>query len=125
MWDKRARLLRVIDGDTIEVLLDQGFRDTKEIDVRLLGVWAPEMREPGGPETKAFVQEWFRREEAATGGKVWSVVVTTMRMPVADKEQQTFDRYVCTVTSMDGSRSLNVAVSQYVAEQGYGGGSGS
>lgn len=110
MWDRRASLVRVKDGDTFVAVLDQGFRDTKEIDVRLYGVWAPEMGEPGGPETKAFVEQWFTSLPA---GK-WPFIVTTMRMKVADREQTTLERYVANVTSLDGSRSLNLEVNAFV-----------
>lgn len=111
MWDRRAQLLWVKDGDTIQAALDQGFGDTKEIAVRLLGVWAPELTQPGGPETKVFVQDWF----AALPLSKWPFVVTTIRMKATDREQMTFDRYVAVVTSIDGSRNLNADVTAWLA----------
>lgn len=110
MWDRRARLAWVKDGDTIEVVLDQGFGDTKQIAVRLLGVWAPELTQPGGPEAKQFVEAWF----AALPPAAWPFVVTTVRMKTTDREQMTFDRYVALVTSIDGSRSLNADVTAWL-----------
>jgi endonuclease YncB( thermonuclease family) len=121
MWDRRAQLVRVLDGDTVEVVLDQGFGDTKTIDIRLFGVWAPEMKAPGGTETRDFVKRWFYSLPLTK----WNFVVTTIRMASTDREQKTFDRYVATITSLDGSRSLNAEVTQFVQEKGYGGGTGS
>lgn len=124
MWDKRAQFIKNYDGDTITMLLDQGFRDTKEIDVRLLGVYAPELREPGGNETRIFVYDWF--QERMLAGVTWSFIVTTARMKVADREQKTLDRYVASVTtSWDLNDSLNAAVNEFIHENGYGGGTGS
>lgn len=41
---------RVVDGDTVEVVIQ------KKLKVRLLDCWAPELKEPGGPESKLFMQ---------------------------------------------------------------------
>lgn len=46
-----VKCLRCIDGDTIEVQLADGKVDK----VRLAAVDAPEMKQPGGPEAKAFL----------------------------------------------------------------------
>lgn len=40
----KAKVLRVIDGDTFEVMVDQGFRTYRKEKIRLLGVDAPETR---------------------------------------------------------------------------------
>jgi endonuclease YncB( thermonuclease family) len=58
--DNRARLVRVNDGDTIVVVLDQGFRDTKEIDVRLASVYCPEGAQPGYLGCAAFSPSRWR-----------------------------------------------------------------
>jgi endonuclease YncB( thermonuclease family) len=62
MWDRRATLYDVHDGDTVTVVLDQGFGDTKRIKVRLLGVYAPELNETGGTDCRNFVKEWFNAQ---------------------------------------------------------------
>lgn len=123
MWDRRAEYLSNHDGDTLKVNLDQGFGDIKLADIRLLGVYAPELAEPGGKECREFVQEWFTRNKIA--GRRWSYIVTTARMKVADSEQRTLNRYVGTVTSLDGSRNLNLEVMNFIIAKGYAGGTGS
>lgn len=119
MWDRRARLVRVKDGDTFVALLDQGFRDTKEVDVRLYGVYCPERGEPGFEECKAFTQAWFDLE-AVNAGSTWPFVVTTHRMKTIDREQTTLERYVGTVTSLDASRNLNLDLMAFVLAQSFG-----
>lgn len=123
MWDRRAKVLKINDGDTLVALLDQGFGDTKEITVRLLGVWAPELNQTGGPETKEFVVNWLDGKTLA--GTTWSFIITTARMKTVDREQKTFDRYVATLTTMDNSYNLNVDVMDFVMRNNYAGGSGS
>lgn len=120
VWDRRAKLERVKDGDTIVAILDQGFGDTKQIDVRLLGVWAPESNQPGGRETTQFVQDWFAQLPATT----WPFILTTVPMKTVDRELKTFDRYVAIVGSADHSRNLNAEIIAYVQDQGFGGGIG-
>lgn len=121
MWDRRARVVEVTDGDTLKVVLDQGFGDTKEISVRLLGTFAPESSQVGGKETKAFVQAWVAAQPAAT----WPVVVTTALTRSGQHEVQSFARYLGTVTSLDGTDNLNAEVSAFVAAHGFPGGIGS
>ena len=121
MWDRRAHVVRVKDGDTLVVLLDQGFRDTKEIDVRLLGVYAPELHDTnGGAATKMWVESWIAHY---AGDLTWPFIVTTSR--TLDHETKTFDRYVATLQTIDGSHSLNIEVQQYIEQQHYSGGTGS
>lgn len=123
MWDRRARIENVHDGDTVTAVLDQGFGDTKTIKVRLLGVYAPELTQPGGEATREFVNRWLT--ETAAPSSTWTHTVTTARTVRSDTEVTTLGRYVATVTSLDGTRNLNAEVAEYVAAHGYGGGTGS
>lgn len=123
MWDKRAEYLDNHDGDTVQMVLDQGFGDTKLVDIRLLGVYAPELSEPGGKECKEFVAEWFAKNQAV--GARWSFVVTTVRMKRTDKEQSTLSRYVAVITNLTTTSNLNAEISEFIHENGYGGGTGS
>lgn len=50
----KARVLRVIDGDTLVIDLDMGFETHTIKRVRLLGVDTPERGKPGYNEAKAF-----------------------------------------------------------------------
>jgi len=70
MYEYRAELLRVVDGDTIDVNVDLGFNITREIRLRLLGVDTHETYgvshdseeyQRGMEETK-FVTEWLPDE---------------------------------------------------------------
>ena len=93
MWDKRAFVTSVHDGDTITVTLDQGYGDLKEnMKIRLGTVYAPELAQPGGPETRQFVVDWIARY--ALIPLRFPFIVTTARGPRSDKELTTLERYI-------------------------------
>lgn len=53
----RAKLLRVLDGDTFEMDVDAGFYVHAHVKIRLRGYSAPELNEPGGLEAKMIAME--------------------------------------------------------------------
>jgi endonuclease YncB( thermonuclease family) len=56
----QATLVRVVDGDTLEVtVLSSGAPPSERRMVRLLGVDAPESAQTGGAEAALFVREWM------------------------------------------------------------------
>jgi len=67
MWEYRAELQRVVDGDTMDFCVDLGFNVSKEIRVRLADVdtnetyGVPKDSEEFtlGKKQAAFVEEWF------------------------------------------------------------------
>jgi len=122
MWDYRAAITSVHDGDTISASLDRGLGDIREaMRIRLLGVYAPELTQPGGPETRQFVVDWLARYALPVR---FPFVVTTARGPRSDREITTLERYVAVVESLDHSHNLNVDVSAFITAQGYPGGIG-
>lgn len=61
-------LVRVIDGDTVDLELDLGFSLTLRQRVRLFGIDAPELRSKDpeekakGMDSQAYVVAWFQRQ---------------------------------------------------------------
>ena len=54
LWFYRAKVARVIDGDTVVLLVDRGMHEFAVLKVRLAGIDAPEMRpRQGTPESRA------------------------------------------------------------------------
>lgn len=96
----RARVVRVVDGDTLDVTIDAGFRATREERLRLLGVNTPELRgasRPAGLAAREFATVWLAQ---AYAGDEWPLVVQTVK---AD----TFGRYLATVWRASDGRNLN------------------
>ena len=52
----QARVVKVVDADTIDLIIDLGFRLNHEIRVRLFGINAPEKNAPGGMEATNYVK---------------------------------------------------------------------
>jgi len=61
MWDYRAQLVRVVDGDSVILLIDVGMGARVEEEIRLVGVSAPEHYQPGGLESRDFTAAWFKQ----------------------------------------------------------------
>lgn len=122
MWDRRAKVLTIKDGDTLRVVLDQGFGDTKTIDLRLFKTFAPEHDQLGGPETCEFVETWLNEHDP--DGDEWPFVVTVERTKAGTHEVSTLGRYVGTLTALNGYSILNEDVNAFVASRGFGHGIG-
>lgn len=64
MYEYGCDLDRVVDGDTIDVILDLGFNVKMKERVRLSGVDTPEIwgpnASPEGPGAKQWVEDWFQ-----------------------------------------------------------------
>jgi micrococcal nuclease len=49
MYEYKARLIKVVDGDTIDIEIDLGLHIFHEVRCRLFGLNAPERYTPAGP----------------------------------------------------------------------------
>lgn len=61
MYEYNATVLRVVDGDSLDVMIDQGFRQWRKERVRVLGVDCPETHgetKQAGLDAKQFTQTW-------------------------------------------------------------------
>ncbi len=63
----KAKVNRVIDGDTVDILIDLGFGLHKAVKARFWGINAPEISHPKdeeelmrGLQTKSRVEEWLK-----------------------------------------------------------------
>ena len=71
MYKYNAKLLRIIDGDTIEALIDLGFEIATRKTIRLYGIDAPETRGGLKEEKEAGLRAKKRLQELleASGGE--------------------------------------------------------
>lgn len=120
MWDKRARITDVHDGDTVTVYQDDGRDEFATLRLRLFGTYAPELSQTGGTDVRDYAASWVKAR--AIGD--WPFVVVSIRNKSNTHEETTLGRYVAMVWTADLSECLNVAVSAYVKAKGYGGGTG-
>lgn len=103
IWTYRARVVDVIDGDTLDVVVDVGFRMRRTIRLRLAGVDTHETYgvdhdseeyQRGRRETE-YVMDWL---DDATGE--WPVVVRT-------EDTGKYGRYLATVKRQADGAVLN------------------
>ncbi len=57
MWTYRAKIAKVVDGDTLDLDVDLGFRVTHRIRARLARIDTAETSTPEGRSVKALVAE--------------------------------------------------------------------
>jgi micrococcal nuclease len=60
----KAELIRVVDGDTVDLIIDLGFDTSRKERFRLYGIDAPEMNTAEGKAAKAWLQEALKPLEA-------------------------------------------------------------
>ena len=84
MYTYQAKLFQVIDGDTVDLLIDLGFGVHVRERCRLYGIDAPEMPSEAGKAAKAYLELLIR---AATG----ELFVATRKMARRPKEKT--DKY--------------------------------
>jgi endonuclease YncB( thermonuclease family) len=100
LWNYRAKFIRAIDGDTIEVDIDLGFDITLNKHIRLVSVNTPERGQPGYQEAKDFVQRMLSQPCADP----WNLRLITV------KAQEKYGRYLAIVDAsliMGGSTNLS------------------
>ena len=90
MFEYPAKLINVVDGDTIDVELDYGFSLKQKVRLRLAKIDAEELRSPD-PEKKIIALAAKRFVQETLEGK--SLVVKTLKTK-SGKEKETFGRYV-------------------------------
>jgi endonuclease YncB( thermonuclease family) len=136
---RRARLIpslgveNIHDGDTVRLEIDSAYGGREEPELRLDGVYMPELRDPGGPEMRRWIIGWFAAADPGVGWPFWVEAARTKVTVKAPEpgQRMTFARYLATVWRFDGARkvgpSLNEALNAELAlhpEWGHGKGAG-
>jgi len=109
MYEYKADLIRVIDGDTYWFMVDLGLRVYHKDKFRLLGVDTPEIYgrntepERGGAASQ-FVKDWFAKH----GNQ--ALIRTHAALTRKGDEKKTLDRWLAEVYSPDGKESLAQAI---------------
>lgn len=93
MYEYRARCVHVIDGDTIDVLMDLGFEISHKMRLRLAGVNTPERGQPGYAEAAQAVSDLILGRE---------VIVRTHK-----DRQEKYGRYLGEVLAVGADRTVN------------------
>ena len=65
MYEYRARVVNVVDGDTVDAVIDLGFKVAVSQRLRLDRIDTPERGQPGYLEAKTFVHDMLYDKEVA------------------------------------------------------------
>jgi micrococcal nuclease len=104
MYKYTAKLNKIIDGDTLDIKVDLGFKIFVDLRVRLYGINTPEVygikkdsqEYQEGVKARDFVTQWF----ATLGTEAFAVKT------FKDKQEK-YGRWLVEVTSLDGMKILN------------------
>jgi micrococcal nuclease len=93
MYEYRARIVRVIDGDTVEAEIDLGFHVSFQAVLRLVGINTPEVHGPERPRGLAatrHLQDLLMQHTPADG-----VVIVRTQKDVTEK----YGRYLAVIVA--------------------------
>lgn len=102
VWVFRAKIIYVVDGDTVDLEIDVGLHGRRIERVRLLGVNAPEVHgdtRAAGLQAAIYVRGWFNA--STTPSTEWPIVVQTYKSDV-------FGRYLATIWRQVDGACLNL-----------------
>lgn len=101
--------LGVVDGDTVDVLLDKGIHSYDRITVRLDGIDTAEIYGPDASERgdthAAFVEEWM--EDAVVVGDGWPLTVQTIEPGKYN------ERWIGTIENYAGERLADALFDEF------------
>jgi endonuclease YncB( thermonuclease family) len=103
MYQYRATVVRVVDGDTVWLDVDLGFDVRRKDSFRLYGIDAPEMGTPEGVAAKAFL--------AGLLGQSSEVMVQTYK----DRRER-YGRYLASLWINDEDLNLKMIASGHAVE---------
>jgi len=110
MYQYRAKILKVLDGDTVEIDLDLGFKIVlSNQKVRLAGIDTPESRTANTEEKPRGVLSKKKLQEKLPVGS--SALIETMR---PDSNDDKFGRILGVFITQDGTR-----VNQWMIDNNY------
>lgn len=96
----RAQLVRIVDADTVDLVIDLGLRVSVEARVRLAGLNAPEADTETGAAAVGFVQNWFAQHS--------DLVIETSKDRHDRDETEKYGRWLASIHS--GVANLNDAL---------------
>ena len=103
MYKYEGLVMRVIDGDTIVVLVDLGFTTFSKQTLRLYGINAPEMRS-GGEMAKEWLEKQILQKQVT--------IETIKKKRVGGEKTGKYGRYLA-IVSIDG-----VDINQVMLDEG-------
>lgn len=102
-WVYQARLVRVIDGDTVVLEVDLGHTVHSVPSLRLEGVNSPEMHahdSAPGLAARKFTADWMAAATRSSKATAWPLVIMS-------KKDEKYGRYLATIWRRKDGHQLN------------------
>ncbi len=116
LYHYTCRVVRVVDADTLDVIVDLGFGialgQYDPIRLRLADIDAPELRTEEGQEAKDFAHWWLIRNDppAFDDSVLGPFLLHTVKSKRATDARDSFGRYLAHIYPLGGGPSLNEAL---------------
>ena len=104
----RALVEKVVDGDTLYLAIDLGFRNTRHERVRLARINAPEMSTPEGRAAQMHAAGWLRYHGP-------NFVIASSKL-TSTLKQDNYGRYLVEIWPED---SQDESLNQWMLDHGY------
>ncbi len=107
VYEYQAKIVRVVDGDTVHAEVDLGFDIRFTMKLRLMGINAPELRTDDGKSARDFLMRLLM-----VNGEYQTCTIRTEK----DRTEK-YGRYLATIFVPSGEFALNVNLE--MIENGY------
>jgi len=116
MYEYKAEVVKWIDGDTVELVIDLGFKLVIHTKARVYGINAPEVHSKDPEEKAAGLKALdFARQLAPTGS---TIIARTHK---ATREEEKFGRWLADITLADGRPFAQTMIENHHAQPYFGG----
>jgi len=105
----QAKIVEVIDGDTFDLMIDEGFSNFTQQRMRLYGIDAPELRTNAGKSVAAEV--WNRFQSIG-----WNCVVQSVEAPKRKQFRDKYGRFLAIIYDAWPIASLAITNGQKILE---------
>ena len=103
----KAELIRVVDGDTVDLIINLGFDTSRKERFRLYGIDAPEMNTPAGKDAKKWLEDALMPLEV--------IYVQTIQLPTKAMRDK-YGRFLAVLYSDLGNLRANIPPKTLVLE---------
>ena len=112
----RARCLKVVDGDTVDLYVDMGFHSYRKERFRLLDIDTPELRDRDPEEraaAKAAKEEMIDLLKPGETDTEWPLRITTLPDP------DSFGRYLARIYMWFDEEACEICINDFLVELGH------
>lgn len=120
MYTYTAKAIKVVDGDTVKLEVDCGFRLKFTDNFRLADINAPELNQEGGLASKKYLEELLFSKVANSPNSLFegNVTLVPRELYIVTTKPEKYGRWLVTIwTSQSDDSSLSV--NQNMIDQGH------